>query len=44
MKDDLNNTAKKKLENIERESEQYSLKVRRLEDDVSFYRNKFDEL
>ena len=36
--------AKKKLENIEKESEQYSLKVRRLEEDVFYYRTKFDEL
>ena len=36
--------AKKKLESIEKQSEQYSLKVRRLEEDVFYYRTKFDEL
>lgn len=44
IKDDLNSTAKKKMESIERESEQYSLKVRRLEDDIVYYKAKFDEL
>ena len=45
IKDDmLNDTARKKIESIEKESEQNGLKVRRLEEQIVFYRTKFDDL
>lgn len=45
IKDDmLNDTARKKLESIEKESEQNSLKMRRLEEEILYYRTKFDDL
>lgn len=44
LKEELNETAKKKLESIERESEQTSIRMRRLEEDCSYYRSRFDEL
>ena len=43
-KKDLSSAAKKKLETIERENEQTSLKIRRLEEECVFYRSRFEEL
>ena len=43
-KKDLSSAAKKKLEAIERESEQTSIRIRRLEDECGFYKSRFEEL
>lgn len=40
----LNEQAKKKLEGFERESEQYSLKIKRFEADCQYFKQKFEEL